>query len=614
MTQIHSFYIPVMGTAFTIDSPIRVAHYGISSVISLVDDTLIEQMRAHYCKLFNEPYEEITKYDEDYRARRITEYLNLVDRIVKQKFEEVRSSCFEIGSEITKYFEMLTNHSPLKALYIEMLKEEDQAKRAQMQDQLRSMMRPGDINVNIMTKLDRDNFDAKKNKLPAEFSDALSALRGYAQSSLDSAIVFSAGINRRLYSYVEQFEDFYTNALGDIKKRIILKVSDYRSSIIQGRFFAKKGLWVSEYRIESGLNCGGHAFASDGFLMGPILDEFKKKRDELVDSLHKVYVSALEAKNRVFPSKPHHLAITAQGGIGTGEEDAFLRTHYEIDGTGWGTPFLLVPEATNVDLPTLDKLCKAKEEDLYLSKVSPLGVPFNNLRHSASDTARDERIEKNRPGSACPKGHLVSNTEFTETPICTASRQYQKLKLDQLDLMDLSDEQYNIEKAKVLVKSCICHDLGEAALIKNEVDTNGRKVTRFPAVCPGPNLAYFSHVVSLQAMADHIYGRGDVGVRPDRPNLFLKELKLYINYFKDEVVASGDNPDEKRINYLHEFAHNMRDGINYYKGLFPKMFEGSADRIQLALDQLSSLNHEFEQFMTQYVFFSEINNEELLAV
>ncbi len=34
-----------MGTGFTIDTPIKVAKYGISSVISLVDDVLIEQMR-----------------------------------------------------------------------------------------------------------------------------------------------------------------------------------------------------------------------------------------------------------------------------------------------------------------------------------------------------------------------------------------------------------------------------------------------------------------------------------------------------------------------------------------------------------------------------------------
>ena len=40
----HTFHIPVMGTGFTIDTPLRVAKYGITTVISLVDDLLIEQM------------------------------------------------------------------------------------------------------------------------------------------------------------------------------------------------------------------------------------------------------------------------------------------------------------------------------------------------------------------------------------------------------------------------------------------------------------------------------------------------------------------------------------------------------------------------------------------
>ena len=73
MKSIHTLHIPVMGTAFSIDTPIKVAKYGISSVISLVDDTLIEEMRQFYCKLMKEPYVAIKKHDEDYRARRITE-------------------------------------------------------------------------------------------------------------------------------------------------------------------------------------------------------------------------------------------------------------------------------------------------------------------------------------------------------------------------------------------------------------------------------------------------------------------------------------------------------------------------------------------------------------
>lgn len=597
MSTPHSFHIPVMGTAFSIDTPIKVAHYGISSVISLVDDTLIEQMRQFYCQKYGEHYDPITKYDDDFRARRITAYLNLVDKIVKQKFEEVRSSCFEMGSEITKYFEMLANNSPLKKLYKEMLITEDSSLKSELQARLRLLMKPGSIDVNIMTKLDRTNFSQKREELPIEFSDALSALRGYAKSTLNSAIVFSAGINRRLYSYVEKFEDFFADATGKIRKKIILKVSDYRSSIIQGRFFAKKGLWISEFRVESGLNCGGHAFASDGFLMGPILEEFKKKKDELIATLHQICNEALKAaKKPVFPLA-HELRITAQGGIGTALEDSFLLNYYDLDGTGWASPFLLCPEVTNVELETLHKLSKAGENDLYLSGVSPLGVPFNNLRNSESDAERDRKISTGKPGSACPKGHLVSNTEFTEKPICTASRQYQKLKIEQLEQSNLSAEDLKKNVKTVTDKSCICHDLGSAVLLKNNILKQGAQA--FSAICPGPNIAYFSKIVSLEEMIGHIYGRLNLLNSTYRPNMFIKELKMYVEYFINEVNKATPKPTDKQIAYFNEFKSNMLDGIEYYKGLIPKMVEETKEYRDRALKELEEFNQKIFDFVYQ---------------
>ena len=75
----HTFHIPVMGLAYTIDSPIKVAKYGISSVVSITDDELIEKMRAFYSQKFSLPYLEITSKSHDCRAERIKSYLNLVD-------------------------------------------------------------------------------------------------------------------------------------------------------------------------------------------------------------------------------------------------------------------------------------------------------------------------------------------------------------------------------------------------------------------------------------------------------------------------------------------------------------------------------------------------------
>ena len=41
----HRFHIPVMGIGFTIDSALRVAKFGIATVISLADDRLIERVK-----------------------------------------------------------------------------------------------------------------------------------------------------------------------------------------------------------------------------------------------------------------------------------------------------------------------------------------------------------------------------------------------------------------------------------------------------------------------------------------------------------------------------------------------------------------------------------------
>ncbi len=601
MKKAHTFHIPVMGTCFTIDSPIKVAKYGISSVISLVDDTLIESMRKYYCQKSGEPYQPITKKDDDFRAKRITAYLDLVDKIVMQQFAELKASAFEVGTEITKYFELLPASSPLKLLYNLMLKTNDPDDKAKMQDRLRDTMEVGSIDVNIMTKLDRANLDKEGKPLPGEFSDALAALRGYAESKLKSAMVLSAGLNQKLYSYMEGFKDFYADTTGQIKKKIVLKVSDYRSSFIQGKFFAKKGLWVSEYRVESGLNCGGHAFATNGTLLGPILDEFKNKRDELISKLHTVYNNALKMKNLNPFSHPHEIIVTAQGGIGTHKEDIFLQSHFQLDGTGWGTPILLCPEASTLDDKTMKKLTEATSKDLYLSDVSPLGVPFQNLRTSSSEEEKQRRANTDQPGSPCVRSHLCFNTEFTDKPVCTASRAYQKLKLEQLKNEALSEECFKAQRAAMIDKSCICYELGNGALIKYGIV---KEDNHYVAVCPGPNLAYFSDIISLKDIAEHIYGHKSILNATYRPNMFIEELMIYIEYFMKEIKQAQASLNDKQKKSYQQFLNNLLNGVDYYKGLFPKMLAESKEYHRKAIDELHELRTKLEDFVNSISFLN----------
>ena len=542
-----------------IDAPLRVAKYGISAVISLVDDVLIEQMRKFHCAREAEPYEEIPASDEDARARRITAYLDLLDRLVGRQVAALQASPFVPGSEITRYYELLPE-GPLAQQYRAMLALADPAERARQQQRLRGLAVPGNIDANIMSKGDRDAYHNGQ-KLPPRFSDASAALRGFAESTLTGSMVFSAGMNPRLYSYAGEFPDFLPNQDGHLKKTIVLKVSDFHSAAVQGKFLAKRGLWVSEYRIESGLNCGGHAFATKGLLMGPILEEFRLHKDELIEQLHAVYVKGLRDRGRSAGTEPQTVRITAQGGIGTAAEDLLLREYYGADGTGWATPFLLVPEVTNLDDEHRRKLCVADDDDVYLSDSSPFGLPFWNLRTSASEEARRHRIAAGQPGSACFKGYVkLFNTEFTPTPICVASRQYQKRKLEELQGNGFAEDQRAAMREAVLAKSCICNDLAGAATLKNGIDPAAT-----PAVCCGPNIVNFSRVFTLEEMVGHIYGRNSLVDNPDRPHMFLRELDLYLDYLREQIRKHGLGLAAITPAYLREFKENLCAGIEHYR-------------------------------------------------
>lgn len=586
-----------MGIGFTIDTPIKVAHLGISSVISLVDDILIEKIREHYCNLHNFPYEAITDKTDDYRAKRITAYLNLVDVIVNDNFEKMKTSDYCEGSELKKYFDLLPDYSVLKKDFLNLLN--SNVSKEDLQIWLNKNLVLGSIDVNIMTKLDRVTYKNNEQR-PVEYNDGHSAVRGFARSNLNSGVVLSAGINPRLYSYFDQFKDFFPDTNNVLKKKIILKISDYRSAMIQGKLFAKKGLWISEYRLESGLNCGGHAFATDGFLLGPILEEIKNNKDSLIEMTHSLFVQALKDKNLPFPEAPLSMKITAQGGVGTSEEHEFLLEQFNLDSVGWGTPFLLVPEVTNVEEHTLELLRNATEKDLYLSNISPLGVPFNSLRNNTKDIEKDSFTEKGRPGSSCPEKYCSLNKEFTDEAICTASRQYQNLKIKELNALDIDSFSHKIIFDKIVEKACLCVGLSTSALIVNGLNTkkNGLGVS----ICPGPNMAYFSEVVSLKKMIDHIYGKINIMMRKDRPNIFIKELGLYIDYFRNLTHSFSIHSTDIQKKQLMNFRDNVNEGINYYKDLFENLKTNFQDMRENILQELELFEIEFNKIDLEHIF------------
>ena len=581
----HSFHIPVLGVGYSIDTPINVAPYGISSVISLVDDGTIEKMREFYCQKFDIPFKAISKKVDDFRAERITSYLNVVEEIVNKKIDAIKNAASNAGGELEKYIDMLPDTSSIKAKFA------DKGRIAvdDFSKWVKEKLHVGSIDVNIMTKLDQAHFKRGR-QLPVEHNDAHAALRGYANSNLSSSLVLSAGMSPRLYSYIENFKDFFPDVEGKIKKKIILKVSDFRSAFIQGKMFAAKGLWVSEYRIESGVNCGGHAFPTDGILFGPIMEEFKQNREKLFSTCIEAYKAALSKKELPQPAEEPGLKVTAQGGVGTSEEHNFLLDHYNMDRVGWATPFMLVPEVISIDTETMNLLAKGKEEDYYYSGLSPLGVPFNSIKGASMSVRRLQLAKEGKPGTPCTKGFLRYNTEFTEKPICTSSREYQTLKLKELDEMNLPEAEYKKAYDKIIEPECLCIGLSVSTMLSKGIEV---KPTEKVTICPGPNLAYFSKISTLKEMVDHIYGRINLLDKGHRPHMFIKELNMYLDIFKKQFESfQKDMEDVKEKRNLVKFKKNLFDGISYYKELFTEKKKEVVEELDGLLKKYPELNTE----------------------
>ncbi|MBC8371702.1 MAG: hypothetical protein H8E25_17000 [Planctomycetes bacterium] len=590
----HTFHIPVMATGFTVDTPLKVTRFGIASVVSMVDDIFLEQVRERVAGEYNKPFVAIGEFDEDSRARRITAYLNLLHEIVGEQFSELRESSFEDSGEIVRYCELLPD-CKLRDLYLRMTECADEQLRLQLQDEIRNSITVGPIDVNIMTKLDRD-FDRRGKEYPKNSSDALSALRGFMNSDVDGAVVLSAGMNRRLFSYVAQFDNAFPDENGYTRKRIILKVSDYRSALVQGKMFAKLGLHVAEYRVESGLNCGGHAFGGKGQLMGPVLSEFCDNKQQLFGALQEIRLKALAAAGRNNCGQPADARITAQGGIGDYSEDSLLRENYQVDGTGWGSSFLFVPEVTNIDDESMKRIIAARSKDISLSPSSPLGVPFWSLLTSVSEQTRLQKIVEGSPGSKCPKGFLAANTEFTKAPICTASRAFQRRKLNEITESEGSADNHSTAEAAVVAKACICHDLAGVATIKMGIDP-----TATASVCCGPNAAYFEGTATLKDMANHIYGRLPLPINADRPHMFINELRLSVDFLREDIARCKVDFSERMLKSIIDCRENLERGVEHYRKLAANCLADKRDAFVEGLDAIQREISELKEKSAQFV-------------
>ena len=572
--MVHKIHIPVMGICYTADTPIRVAHLGITSVISLVDDGLLEEYRIAYAERLGLDLGS----PQTTRIGRIRSYLDFVADEVDRKFTRLCAERFDGGSDKDIYFLMLPLDSRLRVEYDGIFAKTGLARIA-AEAALTEKMEPGEIQANIMVGLNHEEA-------------AFDAVRGFAASKVKGALVLSAGVNLAVFEEIAKYKDFYRTHDKAPSKKIILKVSDYRSALIQGRYLAKKGLEVYEYRIESGVNCGGHAFFESKKLLLDVVQEFVENREKLFETTRAMIAKFAESSAPVSGIVPPAASarITAQGGL-CAPEDVEKILSLGIDGVGVGTPFLLVPQATSMDKATRRMLAAATPEDVYISHASPLEIPFVNLRTSTAAELCREKIreffapenEKSglqelQPGFPCRQHYLCRKVPGFDHPVCMASREYVMHRLAEIDAMEqdelsavdatchsegkvveqvgelvelaetLTDrihevrEKYNALRRETLERECICRFLGNAGREeirekKNSLHYQPECVavargsqparTREPVtICPNPDIGYFDREYTLFEMMRHLYGTGPRLTPKDKPSAFEIEEKI----------------------------------------------------------------------------------------
>ena len=198
---------------------------------------------------------------------------------------------------------------------------------------------------------------------------------------------------------------------------------------------------------------------------------------------------------------------------------------------------------------------------------------------------------------------MATNTEFTEQPICTSSREYQKLKIEQLQSLHLPADEYQKEFDTVTEKVCLCEGLCASAYLKYEISKP--KESKAVAICPGPNLAYFSRVYSLDEMVKHIYGVTNLLDKVKRPNMFIKELNLYIDYLKADIHAQLKTLNDKKVKQLTKFKSQLQAGIDYYKNLFTESASYTSQLMEECIHDLLVSERQLNELQISYTTITE---------
>ena len=73
----------------------------------------------------------------------------------------------------------------------------------------------------------------------------------------------------------------------------------------------------------------------------------------------------------------------------------------------------------------------------------------------------------------------------------------------------------------------------------------------------------------------------------NRPNVFVKELRMYVEYLRNEISEYTNEISAGQIKKWNSFKNNLLEGIDYYKHLFSTIdfFKKDSMKIQTQLEK-----------------------------
>jgi hypothetical protein len=96
-------------------------------------------------------------------------------------------------------------------------------------------------------------------------------------------------------------------------------------------------------------------------------------------------------------------------------------------------------------------------------------------------------------------------------------------------------------------------------------------------------------------MVSHIYGKLNLLNDNDRPNLFVNELNLYVEYLKKDVSKHLQEMSDKKAKYVSKFKEQLQVGIDYYKQLVPKITNQTEVYRKKMLNELKVIEEQLQQ-------------------